>query len=560
MFQVHKKKRPTTAGFKIKTSATALMEALSKCNPHYVRCIKPNDNKRARDWDDHRVSHQVKYLGLLENVRVRRAGFAYRAPFERFLRRYKKLSRNTWGIWGEWTGNPMQGCETICRDVNLERGQWQMGKTKIFIRYPETLFHLEELLERKDFECANKIKKAWKKYRAIKRALEQRAAIANIFKGKKERQRNSINRDFVGDYIKYEENVKLQEVINSNGGSQEEVVFADNMIKVNRRGTLQKRFFIITNNAFYVISQSVKKKEIILKLTRRTSIADIGSVTLSTLADNYLVIHVPTEYDNLIENDKKTEIVAILMEYYELLTKRKLLVNFSDRIQYSLKNKSKKEVVFIKNESSPQAILKGGKVQVPSGLPKDTDSTPTVLYNRATPTFQGQGNFSRGGAQNISGRGGYSNISSSNNNVEQCKTLYDFQAENADELSFGPGEIITIIDKSLGEWWTGELNGKKGIFPSNYVEIIKNTPKVNSVVQRGLPRGGIPRGNPGGQPRGGPTRGQPRGAPPRGGPSRGGNSGGQPRGAPPRGGPSRGGSPRGLPRGAPPRGGPPRGF
>lgn len=35
------------------------MEALSKCNPHYVRCIKPNDNKRARDWDDHRVSHQV---------------------------------------------------------------------------------------------------------------------------------------------------------------------------------------------------------------------------------------------------------------------------------------------------------------------------------------------------------------------------------------------------------------------------------------------------------------------------------------------------------------------
>lgn len=100
----------------------------------------------------------------------------------------------------------------------------------------------------------------------------------------------------MGDYIKYEENVKLQEVINSNGGtfynkllfiiiffhlgSQEEVVFADNMIKVNRRGTLQKRFFIITNNAFYVISQSVKKKEIILKLTRRTSIADIGSVTL----------------------------------------------------------------------------------------------------------------------------------------------------------------------------------------------------------------------------------------------------------------------------------------
>ena len=63
------------------------MQALSACTPHYVRCIKPNDNKRPRDWDQKRVHHQVKYLGLLENVRVRRAGFAYRAPYDRFLQR-----------------------------------------------------------------------------------------------------------------------------------------------------------------------------------------------------------------------------------------------------------------------------------------------------------------------------------------------------------------------------------------------------------------------------------------------------------------------------------------
>jgi len=91
----------------------------------------------------------VQYLGLLENVRVRRAGFAYRAEFERFLMRYKKLSSKTWGVWGEWAGSPMDGCRTLLTDLQLDTSQWQLGKSKVFVRYPETLFHLEECLERR---------------------------------------------------------------------------------------------------------------------------------------------------------------------------------------------------------------------------------------------------------------------------------------------------------------------------------------------------------------------------------------------------------------------------
>ena len=51
------------------------------------RCIKPNETKRPHDWEEPRVKHQVEYLGLKENIRVRRAGFAYRRPFEKFLKR-----------------------------------------------------------------------------------------------------------------------------------------------------------------------------------------------------------------------------------------------------------------------------------------------------------------------------------------------------------------------------------------------------------------------------------------------------------------------------------------
>src|SRR4051794_11494489 len=83
--------RPITAGASFKQQVSALMETLNKCQPHYIRCIKPNSVKKAGVFTDDLVMHQVRYLGLLENVRVRRAGFAFRQTFLRFVRRYKML-------------------------------------------------------------------------------------------------------------------------------------------------------------------------------------------------------------------------------------------------------------------------------------------------------------------------------------------------------------------------------------------------------------------------------------------------------------------------------------
>lgn len=45
-------------------------------------------------FDEVLVRHQVKYLGLMENLRVRRAGFAYRRRFEAFLQRWLTFSPN----------------------------------------------------------------------------------------------------------------------------------------------------------------------------------------------------------------------------------------------------------------------------------------------------------------------------------------------------------------------------------------------------------------------------------------------------------------------------------
>ena len=60
--------------------------------------------------DDTLVAHQIKYLGLMENLRVRRAGFAFRRPYEMFLQRYKSLSPQT---WPHWHGEPREGARRV---------------------------------------------------------------------------------------------------------------------------------------------------------------------------------------------------------------------------------------------------------------------------------------------------------------------------------------------------------------------------------------------------------------------------------------------------------------
>ncbi|KAL7400648.1 hypothetical protein ABVT39_015483 [Epinephelus coioides] len=64
------KKRPETAATQFKASLAKLMEILMSKEPSYVRCIKPNDSKQSGRFDEVLIRHQVKYLGLMENLRA----------------------------------------------------------------------------------------------------------------------------------------------------------------------------------------------------------------------------------------------------------------------------------------------------------------------------------------------------------------------------------------------------------------------------------------------------------------------------------------------------------
>ncbi|VDP23556.1 unnamed protein product [Soboliphyme baturini] len=81
-------KRPQTSASRFRDSMNRLVDILTSKVPFYIRCIKPNDNMMPFLFDDNRVEHQIAYLGLIENIRVRRAGFAYRISYDRFIKRY----------------------------------------------------------------------------------------------------------------------------------------------------------------------------------------------------------------------------------------------------------------------------------------------------------------------------------------------------------------------------------------------------------------------------------------------------------------------------------------
>lgn len=68
---------------------------------------------------------------------------------------------------------------------------------------------------------------------------------------------------------------------------------------------------------------------------------------------------------------------------------------------------------------------------------------------------------------------------------EQCKVLFPYKALNDDELTLAEGQIVTIVTKDVEDkgWWKGEVDGKVGVFPDNFVELIES--KQEAEVREG---------------------------------------------------------------------------
>ncbi|XP_069002816.1 unconventional myosin-Ic isoform X2 [Embiotoca jacksoni] len=206
--EVIDQKRPEMAATQFKNSLMKLMEILMSKEPSYVRCIKPNDAKQPGKFDEVLVRHQVKYLGLMENLRVRRAGFAYRRRFEAFLQRYKPLCPET---WPNWHGRLVDGVATLLNHLGYKEEEYKLGRSKVFIRFPKTLFTTEDALEAKKPEIALTLQTSWRGYRERAKYQRIRHAVIVIQSGwrgmkarrraKRRRQAAELIRRFIKGFI-----------------------------------------------------------------------------------------------------------------------------------------------------------------------------------------------------------------------------------------------------------------------------------------------------------------------------------------------------------------------
>lgn len=126
---VRKSSKAISMAAQFNASLNDLIGTLLSCNPYFVRCVKPNPKKVPNEVDLEMVTSQLKYSGMLETIRVRRAGYTVRLAFSEFLDRYaslgEKINRK----------DAKASVEKILRSFQkLPKDSWLLGVTKVFFK------------------------------------------------------------------------------------------------------------------------------------------------------------------------------------------------------------------------------------------------------------------------------------------------------------------------------------------------------------------------------------------------------------------------------------------
>lgn len=397
------KRRPPTAGDKIKASANDLVATLMKASPSYIRTIKPNENKSPSEYNVGNVLHQVKYLGLQENVRIRRAGFASRQTFEKFVERFFLLSpRLSYAGEYTWTGDFQTGARQILKDTNIPPEEWQMGVTKVFIKTPETLFALETMRDRywhnmairiqrawRNYlryrtECAIRIQRFWRKLNGGKEFIEWRDQGHQVLAGRKERRRYSLvgYRRFMGDYLYMNSDSGPGAYIaNSVGIKNGDVLFscrAEVLIsKLGRSSKPEPRTLVLTRNSVYLIKQAMINKQVQIVADRTFSLGAIKFISCSNLKDDWFSLGVgsPQEPDPLLHCYFKTEFFTHLKN----ATRGTFDLKIGPTVEYS---KKPGKIAMVKTQKDPQVpyyqdVYKSSTIHTSPGEAPNSVSKPT---------------------------------------------------------------------------------------------------------------------------------------------------------------------------------------
>ncbi|XVE81493.1 hypothetical protein DITRI_Ditri15bG0068800 [Diplodiscus trichospermus] len=118
----------SSIGSRFKQQLQALLETLSATEPHYIRCVKPNNALKPAIFENNNVLQQLRCGGVMEAIRISCAGFPSRKVFREFIGRFAILAPEVLKA----SYNEITACKRILEKSNLSG--YQVGKTKVFLR------------------------------------------------------------------------------------------------------------------------------------------------------------------------------------------------------------------------------------------------------------------------------------------------------------------------------------------------------------------------------------------------------------------------------------------
>ncbi|XP_042900309.1 myosin heavy chain, muscle isoform X1 [Parasteatoda tepidariorum] len=162
-----------------KEQLNKLMATLRSTQPHFVRCIIPNETKSPGVIDSHLVMHQLTCNGVLEGIRICRKGFPNRMVYPDFKHRYTILAPNS---FPQGFVDAKKVTECILTAIQLEANDYRLGHTKVFFR-AGVLGRLEEMRDERLGKIITWLQ-AWIRWyeckKEFKKLQEQRIALLVI--------------------------------------------------------------------------------------------------------------------------------------------------------------------------------------------------------------------------------------------------------------------------------------------------------------------------------------------------------------------------------------------
>lgn len=162
--KITRNKRLITVMSEFKKQLNSLLNLIKKSTPHYIRCLKPNDQNIADNFVEKRVLQQLRYSGVLEAIKISRAGYPIRYIYSDLIERYNMI---------------MSAKDIDLLLENIDVTQYQKGNSKLFMK--RKLFDiLESKRTNKLNSCATKIKTIIKGFTKRKQYLKIKTATVKL--------------------------------------------------------------------------------------------------------------------------------------------------------------------------------------------------------------------------------------------------------------------------------------------------------------------------------------------------------------------------------------------